>query len=119
MTKHTPEPWVSSPRTDDCLHSKNGGEVVRFYGHRYKANKRRVEACLAACAGIPTEQLEAGAIEKLIEGLGLIAAKDGMTLLGSHPDPELSHQTGAAKAFSQCADTAFDALAALAPFQKD
>ena len=32
-----------------------------------KHSENRIKACLAACAGIPTEQLEAGCVEKLIE----------------------------------------------------
>lgn len=71
--KHTPEPWrtgnVSTTvvaDSDDGLHitGATGPDALEYYGGNLIAesvseeNARRIVACVNACAGIPTEELE-------------------------------------------------------------
>lgn len=87
MSKHTPEPWVIW----------NGGDGIMMYGAREPkrggvalmccnelvsgrtaiANARRIVACVNACAGLPTEQLESSPLGGVLNGVaGLIAQRD-------------------------------------------
>ncbi len=67
--KHTPEPWFVNDKRkigwmDNAifLFSEKEGNVVRCYDDygTAEANARRIVACVNACAGIPTDQLESG-----------------------------------------------------------
>lgn len=72
--KHTAEPWQVGVGEDNGLpcvdaYDETGhlielcecwGEVVdKFETEQSRANARRIVACVNACAGIPTEELEA------------------------------------------------------------
>jgi hypothetical protein len=62
-TEHDPEPW----RLEDDIpgHGPNESAVwpARVRGFpTTTANARRIVACVNACAGIPTEALESGAL---------------------------------------------------------
>lgn len=87
MGKHTPEPWalLETPSGSRIISngesfSFNGREspqhiavTCKNYGettsttkpYREGANAARIVACINACAGIPTKQLEAGCVERL------------------------------------------------------
>jgi hypothetical protein len=56
---------------------------------------------------------DTGHTNVLRAALELIAAKEGMTLLGGRDcaDPERAHQLGANRAFNDCAQIAKEALA--------
>jgi hypothetical protein len=57
MTKHTAEPWTA---TDiGTLHGKDSQFIAELGGMRAEADLRRIAACVNACAGISTQQLEA------------------------------------------------------------
>ena len=62
--KHTPGPWVIGrppPNGEQTIGDKNGLMVAvatTGYGVNSEANARRIVACVNACAGITTEQLE-------------------------------------------------------------
>lgn len=72
--KHTPEPWkYTDDPSDGCCWTHHVETVARDpqmpdYAHGSVAdisgeeNARRIVACVNACAGIPTEALEAGVI---------------------------------------------------------
>ena len=61
-THHTPEPWRANAAQAD-IEGPDGEEVAVCYcndddGSDAIANARRIVACVNACAGIPTEELE-------------------------------------------------------------
>lgn len=76
MTKHTPEPWVVDERdelstnfySDDATGSIIGGCQLYGFAPRSlderKANASRIVACVNACAGVDTDLLEAGELDK-------------------------------------------------------
>ena len=73
MTQHTPEPWVRGERLLDIVSSK-GNLVARLAGTAGKcevedANLRRIVACVNACAGWETNQLEVMELGSLKESL--------------------------------------------------
>ena len=118
--KHTPEPWELhqhlGPRDPyfqllngswDIAHSKfsaNGSEVD-------EANGRRIVACVNACAGIPTEQLQAGCVANLVN-----SAVNVMKRLQAYGDVELKDGNDCIAAGYH--EPAVDLFKALAPFQK-
>ena len=79
--KHTPEPWFwdqgdigeeySALYCD--IYVDLGDFIVASVNHTDvpigRANAARIVACVNACAGIPTEQLEAGCVRKLVASL--------------------------------------------------
>ena len=82
MGKHTAEPWHCKNKvgyvfgTDGQSHVlvANVGdfrdeELVPFSGERWQADANRIVACVNACAGIPTEQLEAGCVLELVDAV--------------------------------------------------
>ena len=66
--KHTPEPWRTAARSGFPFHIDDArGESVAMMladddhdEQRGLDNARRIVACVNACAGIPTDQLESG-----------------------------------------------------------
>ena len=75
--QHTPEPWIqgSTPYTNRGIFTHEAGHIAqcyfRFRGEEDssaepKANACRIVACVNACAGIPIEALESGAVAKLV-----------------------------------------------------
>lgn len=74
MSGHSPEPWVV--RFSTVVYSKSGTTVahvaVRGHGEalvsdeEVKANARRIVACVNACAGMSTEDLESGSCHPVI-----------------------------------------------------
>ncbi len=84
MTGHTPEPW--GPFDDPPL--------TRITLNKYDYDRAR--ACVNACAGIPTEQLEGGDVLELIDAV--------IHYMGPKSDPETAWE---------------DMKAALAPFRED
>ena len=62
--KHTPEPWTKGPaRTVYAGDDRRIGQFLR------EVDLERALACVRACAGIPTEQLEKACVEKLVRAL--------------------------------------------------
>ena len=61
---HTPEPWHVEGAMPLQLRSAAGEVVAKPMANtdmpveQYRANARRIAACVNACAGIPTEDLE-------------------------------------------------------------
>lgn len=60
--QHTQEPWYASKEDGNwrvMAADENGGYTLAdVYCDDPEANSRRIVACVNACAGIPTEQLE-------------------------------------------------------------
>ena len=79
MSKHTQEPWkVQHPHA-----GQRGWEIADSSGLNQisqdvtEANARRIVACVNACAGLPTEQLESSPLGGVLNGVaGLIAQRD-------------------------------------------
>lgn len=75
MSKHTPEPWLYQRMATieekySIGNSPNSrltgeGQVTAFIGS--KDNASRICAAVNACAGIPTEALEQGVVQNLID----------------------------------------------------
>ncbi len=72
MSEHTPEPWavfmsnddekllgVGSAETGEGITDHRGG-IWNWDDTQGRANARRIVACVNACKGIPTEELEKG-----------------------------------------------------------
>jgi len=60
MKQHTEEPWhVDTPLGHLSIFSAEGNCIIPTYPGIKAANARRIVACINACAGIPTEALEA------------------------------------------------------------
>ena len=63
---HSPEPWSVDPTDQEDIHDGNGKWVV--CADRYQPvdmsieNAERIVACVNACKGIPTEDLQDGVI---------------------------------------------------------
>ena len=122
MTDHTPEPWTaeSQPRLS-IIHGPNGEHIAdtgcwRDDEHpEMRANAARIVACVNACAGIPTEQLESGSVAQLIgaakhaervEREALPKLNWGASVLDANAIDLLNRMPGIVRA-------------ALAPFRKD
>ena len=68
MSKHTPEPWrVGRPGavvSDTPVPEMGGSDAVEYYGGHLigesiiEANARRIVACVNACRGLGTDELE-------------------------------------------------------------
>jgi len=65
--KHTPEPWICRDNQHYNIGTSEGYAIADMafeYSslgqEELKANARRIVACVNACAGIPTDQLESG-----------------------------------------------------------
>jgi hypothetical protein len=89
-TKHSPEPWSVGGMSgcEDGCYAADGslcaegwpgdttnldpGKDVNAFLARQNANARRIVACVNACAGLPTEALEAGALAKALGALARI-----------------------------------------------
>jgi hypothetical protein len=72
-TEHTPEFRIYRAETED-----NELVITSFDGPLVRIQLRRVQACINACAGIPTEALEAGALGEAIAALRRAAHDTGM-----------------------------------------
>jgi len=96
--KHTPEPWEidKMPSISEC--QKHGDWIMLRY-----QDWKRAQAAVNACAGIPTEQLEAGCIHELV-----ISTRDLLDWL------EELRRTGKTPTY----DSIWPAQRALAPFQE-
>lgn len=83
-TKHTPEPWVVDELGDTQFDATNhaygiGADKAPTYriakvegkGGHSLANADRIVLAVNACAGIPTDALEAGAVKGLLEACQL------------------------------------------------
>lgn len=97
---HSPEPWRSwAPADGDCakddtgetyaagdlsrsMYDTTGRIILSSCGN--KADARRIVACVNACAGIPTEALEAGALGKL-----MVKADVAQSAARMQPEPRL------------------------------
>lgn len=89
MSKHTPEPWVIDERedlstnfySDDAMGSIIGGCLAYNYAYRTpderKANASRIVACVNACRGLPTDELERNGLVAAV-GTDLLAALEGL-----------------------------------------
>lgn len=89
MSEHTPEPWVMSTKADgNWWHISAGNQAIAAvhaaskkrnepYASMFEANASRIIACVNACAGLPTEQLESSPLGGVLNGVaGLIAQRD-------------------------------------------
>jgi hypothetical protein len=61
MARHTPAPWVASGRE---VLSREGRPVAIV---AIEADAERIAACVSACKGVPTAELQAGIIRDLID----------------------------------------------------
>lgn len=101
MSKHTQEPWKVCHWKDD----RRGFEIADRNQNRVgfdmtEANARRIVACVNACAGLPTEQLEASPLGGVLNGVaGLIAQRD--ELLTALHDAATSLETIQLRSFGQ------------------
>lgn len=64
MAEHTKEPWHDHPKSlsitsADAVVAFTSFASVNMTEEKARANARRIVACVNACAGIPTEALEA------------------------------------------------------------
>ena len=76
MSKHTPEPWVMSTKASgNWWHISAGNQAIAAvhaaskkrnepYASMFEANARRIIACVNACAGVDTDLLETGELDK-------------------------------------------------------
>ena len=113
MGKHTPEPWDYG----DCQNvtDANGKTVVAdgiafatgVPSEESKDVSRRIVACVNACAGIPTEQLEAGCVKRLVKALRRELDREAR---------RYDKTPGASKFFRE---NNAETIAAVAPFQKE
>jgi hypothetical protein len=79
---HTPEPWEAVLlQADGVVIRREGWElrtddydvacaIERGAPIRKEADARRIAACVNACAGIPTEALQAGALARVLVAAG-------------------------------------------------
>ena len=90
--KHSPEPWCTDqmsheePLMDITIIAANDDRVAKVwiddapvedFNARQRLNARRIVACVNACAGLPTEQLESSPLGGVLNGVaGLIAQRD-------------------------------------------
>ena len=79
-TKHSPEPWRLSPAgkwygpSVEAGPEGDGSRFVLNEGCAFDVGDlRRIVACVNACAGIPTEALESGALGKALDAASLAA----------------------------------------------
>lgn len=105
MSKHTPEEkWRAMKPTEAIatveIELEPGHLALAYMGT--EENVARSLACLRACAGIPTEQLEGGCVERLFHS----ASRFLTALQGKNP-PAWKH------------DCEMELRAALLSFQKD
>lgn len=67
MSKHTPEPWHAGGYEVQC---DKGTTICNMSGWKgegiTRANASRIVACVNACAGVDTDLLEAGELDKPI-----------------------------------------------------
>ena len=84
MSKNTPEPWKLC-RNDQSVGDARGYAVCDVWprgddqlaNEEGKDNARRIVACVNACAGLPTEQLESSPPGGVLKGVaGLISQRD-------------------------------------------
>ena len=90
--KHSSEPWCTDqmsheePLMDITIIAANDDRVAKVwiddapvedFNARQRLNARRIVACVNACAGLPTEQLEPSPLGGVLNGVaGLIAQRD-------------------------------------------
>jgi len=109
MTDHTPEPWgartvkasgsflVRGPNDRTvCIHQPHMSASTSATHEESLANAARIVACVNACAGIPTAQLQVGSVAELV------AAADKVLQPADGSD-----------------EPSWDLKAAIAAFQKD
>lgn len=89
-TKHTPEPWHhhAPSGSQHCMggyinasEERGGAAIVHVCGSEfsedeYRANARRIVACVNACQGLPTDELEQKGL--VAELLDLEQQRDGL-----------------------------------------
>jgi hypothetical protein len=95
MTNHTQEPWSCATEHADgaCVYVTSAersvftDEVAVIYAGQSlevaRADARRIVACVNACAGIPTEALESGALAEVAQSID-----DAIHCLERLPDVE-------------------------------
>jgi hypothetical protein len=80
-SKHHPEPW-SNESGDLCDAT---GHVLAFDYEMEKSERVRAAACVNACAGIPTEALEAGVLRKALDLLKFGSIDESDPCQGDEP----------------------------------
>ena len=118
--KHTPGPWVIGrppPNGEQTIGDKNGLMVAvatTGYGVNSEANARRIVACVNACAGITTEQLERSkSLDEFMRSMKVIEQQRDDLL--SALDITLAQHDALLRDFGLCsADTIEQARAVLA-----
>lgn len=84
MSKHTPEPWaIHEDASGDIFISGSYHTYIAEIGNPDEdgaaADARRIVACVNACAGLPTEQLESGPLGGILNGAaGLVSQCDDL-----------------------------------------
>lgn len=102
-TKHTPEPWeyfeeiheAGKLRIYCSVARKAGGKspednILRISGEDAESTVRRIVACVNACAGIPTEDLERGHVSVRQGNVPHMAHLWSDGIYRSHPEPGLA-----------------------------
>jgi hypothetical protein len=108
-TKHSPEPWRADVDDPSDILDASGAACASgwsfdepggwFRQEPAEANARRIVACVNACAGIPTEEVEAGVLALTVEalvalrtgngparGMGEVMARDALRRLGERDE---------------------------------
>lgn len=107
MSKHTPEPWIVEKAHDIDAIAWVGQFAVLPQDHATKVvrgntedDALRIVACVNACDGLPTEQLEASPLGGVLNGVaGLIAQRD--ELLTALHDAATSLETIQLRSFGE------------------
>jgi hypothetical protein len=92
-TKHTPEPWelkttAGSDHTLCTIYSSKAGRGIAR--HVLPEDASRIVACVNACAGIPTEDLERGHVSVRQGNVPHMAHLWSDGIYRSHPEPGLA-----------------------------
>jgi hypothetical protein len=71
---HTTEPWISGPNGLNIIDPKTGFVIALTHGNNLKRRDdiRRIVACVNACVGIGTEQLEKYGSHAIVTGNTLV-----------------------------------------------
>jgi hypothetical protein len=78
-TKHSPEPWrfenIPGRKGAGAVRDVGDFVVARTLPEAMPGDARRIVACVNACAGIPTEALEAGALAEALDQFEEVASE--------------------------------------------
>jgi len=93
MDDYTRGPWKGADDNGGCVYSAGGDKYVGYLEDFSKEDIRRIIACVNACEGFITSELEDGGIEKLYvrhRESARVAAREHITKLTKHRERLLS-----------------------------